>query len=153
MALDPSKWCYISTNIPIISMKRFVLIIISFAFLFAGADALAQDTKHADPRYLELDEHPTFKGGGPNNFASWVAAHVRYPKDAKEAGVEGTVMVCFVVDKDGSISDAHVHESTHPLLDAEAIRVVMNSPKWKPAMKDGEPVRVSYTMPVVFNFR
>lgn len=62
--------------------KNLLFIIISMAFLFAGADAIAQDTKHADPRYMELDEHPTFKGGGPNNFASWVSTHVKYPKDA-----------------------------------------------------------------------
>ena len=133
--------------------KNLLFVIISMAFLFAGVDAIAQDTKHADPRYLELDEHPTFKGGGPNNFATWVTSHVKYPKAAKKAGVEGTVKVCFVVDTDGKIADAHVHESVHPLLDAEAIRVVMKSPKWKPAKKDGKPVRVSYTMPVMFYFR
>ena len=59
--------------------------------------------------------------------------------------------MCFVVDTDGKITDAHVHEGVHPLLDAEAIRVVMKSPKWKPAKKDGMPVKVSYTLPVVFN--
>ena len=134
-------------------MKNSLLfIIISMAFLFAGVDAIAQDTKHADPRYLEPDEHPTFKGGGPNNFATWVTSHVKYPKAAKKAGVEGTVKVCFVVDTDGKITDAHVHEGVHPELDAEAVRVVMKSPQWEPGKKDGKPVRVSYTMPVMFYF-
>ena len=128
--------------------KSLLFIIISMAFLFASVDAIAQDTKHADPRYLELDEHPTFKGGGPNNFATWVTSHVKYPKAAKKAGVEGTVKVCFVVDTD----DVHVHEGVHPELDAEAVRVVMKSPKWEPGKKDGKPVRVSYTMPVMFYF-
>ena len=50
-------------------------------------------------------------------------------------------------------ADAHIHESVHPLLDAEAVRVVMKSPKWKPGKKDGKSVRVSYTMPVMFYFR
>ena len=75
-------------------------------------DAIAQDTKHADPRYLELDEHPTFKGGGPNNFATWVTSHVKYPKAAKKAGVEGTVKVCFVVDTDGKIRSKSSTAST-----------------------------------------
>ena len=132
-------------------MRQVVLFIIC-AFLFTGVNAIAQDTKNADPRYLELDEHPTFKGGGPNNFATWAAMHVKYPKYAKEAGIEGTVMVHFVIDTNGKISEAHVHESVHPVLDEEAVRVVMKSPKWKPAKKDGKPVRVSYTMPVVFCF-
>lgn len=82
------------------------------AFLFAGVDAIAQDTKHADPRYLELDEHPSFKGGGPNNFARWVTSHVKYPKAAKKAGVEGTVKVCFVVDTDGKIRSKSSTAST-----------------------------------------
>lgn len=133
-------------------MKRVLLFIIC-TFLFAGVNATAQDTKNADPQYFEIDEHPSFQGSGPNNFATWVAAHVKYPKGAKKANIEGTVMVHFVIDKDGSISDAHVHKSTHPLLDAEAIRVVLKSPKWKPGIKDGKPVKVSYTMPVAFYFR
>ena len=132
-------------------MRRVFLFIICI-FLFTGVNAVAQDTKNADPRYLELDEHPTFKGGGPNNFATWAAMHVKYPKYAKEAGIEGTVIVHFVIDTNGKISEAHVHESVHPVLDVEAVRVVMKSPKWKPAKKDGKPVKVSYTLPIVFGF-
>lgn len=133
--------------------KSLLFIIISMAFLFAGADSVAQDTKNADPRYFLLDEHPTFKGGSPNDFALWVAKHVKYPKYAKEIGIEGTVKVHFVIDKKGKISEAHVHQGVHPVLDQEAVRVVLKSPKWKPAKKDGRPVKVSYTIPVVFNFR
>lgn len=132
--------------------KNLLFIIISMAFFFAGADAIAQDTKHADPRYFLLDEHPTFKGGSPNDFALWVAKHVKYPKYAKEAGIEGTVKVHFVIDKKGKISEAHVHEGVHPALDQEAVRVVLKSPKWKPGKKDGRPVKVSYTIPVMFYF-
>ena len=132
--------------------KSMLFIIISMAFFFAGADAIAQDTKHADPRYFLLDEHPTFKGGSPNDFALWVAKHVKYPKYAKEAGIEGTVKVHFVIDKKGKISEAHVHEGVHPALDQEAVRVVLKSPKWKPGKKDGRPVKVSYTIPVMFYF-
>ena len=135
-------------------MKKILFpIIISMAFLFAGADAVAQDTKDADPRYLLLDEHPTFKGGSPNDFALWVAKNVKYPKYAKEAGIEGTVLVHFVIDKKGKISEAHVHQGVHPVRDEEAVRVILKSPKWKPGKKDGKPVKVSYTMPVMFNFR
>ncbi len=141
-------------NISIISMKNSLFfIIISMAFLFFGVNAIAQETKNADPRYLELDERPTFKGGSPNDFALWVTKHVKYPKYAKEIGIEGTVMVHFVIDTNGKISEAHVHQGVHPQLDEEAVRVVLKSPKWKPGKKDCKPVRVSYTMPVVFRFR
>ena len=133
--------------------KSLFFIIISMAFLFMGVNADAQDTKNADPRYLLLDEHPTFKGGSPNDFAVWVSQNVKYPKSAKEAGIEGTVKVHFVIDKKGKISEAHVCESVHPLLDKEAVKVIKKSPKWKPAKKDGRPVKVSYTMTVMFNFK
>ena len=132
--------------------KSLLFIIILMAFLVAGADAVAQDTKNADPRYLELDEHPTFKGGSPNDFALWVTKHVKYPKYAKEIGIEGTVKVHFVIDKKGKVSEAHVHQGVHPVLDKEAVRVVLKSPKWKPAKKYGRPVKVSYTIPVMFYF-
>lgn len=132
--------------------KSLVFIIISLAFLCAGVNATAQDTKNPDPRYLLLDEHPTFKGGSPNDFALWVARHVKYPKYAKETGIEGIVKVHFVIDKKGRVSEAHVHEGVHPVLDKEAVRVVLKSPKWKPGKKDGKPVKVSYTIPVVFSF-
>ena len=132
--------------------KSLLFIIISMEFLFEGADAVAQYTKNADPRYFLLDEHPTFKGGSPNDFALWVTKHVKYPKYAKEIGIEGTVKVHFVIDKKGKVSEAHVHQGVHPVLDQEAVRVVLKSPKWKPAKKDGRPVKVSYTIPVVFNF-
>ena len=134
-------------------MKQSLLFIfISMALLFAGPDAVAQDTKHADPRYFLLDEHPTFKGGSPNDFALWVTKHVKYPKYAKEIGIEGTVKVHFVIDKKGKVSEAHVLQGVHPVLDQEAVRVVLKSPKWKPAKKDGRPVKVSYTIPVMFYF-
>ena len=132
--------------------KSLVFIIISLAFLCAGVNAAAQDTKNPDPRYLLLDEHPTFKGGSPNDFALWVARHVKYPKYAKETGIEGIVKVHFVIDKKGRVSEAHVYEGVHPVLDKEAVRVVLKSPKWKPGKKDGRPVKVSYTIPVAFSF-
>ena len=132
--------------------KSLLFIFISMALLFAGPDAVAQDTKNADSRYFLLDEHPTFKGGSPNDFALWVTKHVKYPKYAKEIGIEGTVKVHFVIDKKGKVSEAHVHQGVHPVLDQEAVRVVLKSPKWKPAKKDGRPVKVSYTIPVMFYF-
>ena len=132
--------------------KSLAFIIISLAFLCAGVNAAAQDTKNPDPRYLLLADHPTFKGGSPNDFALWVARHVKYPKYAKETGIEGIVKVHFVIDKKGRVSEAHVYEGVHPVLDKEAVRVVLKSPKWKPGKKDGRPVKVSYTIPVVFSF-
>ena len=90
------------------------------AFLFTGVSAIAQDAKHADPRYLELDEHPTFKGGGPNNFASWVSTRVKYPKDAKRSALP-TFFIIFVFKE---ITIMYMKKLSNTLLKAIAVGLV-----------------------------
>jgi len=109
------------------------------------------------PRHAEmlehlrgLDKYPTFKGKGPEAFSAWVTAHLKYPKEAKDANIDGTVKVQFVVGSNGGVQEVEVLEGVHPALDAEAVRVIKSSPKWKPGKKDGKPVRVTYTLPVLF---
>jgi TonB family protein len=97
-----------------------------------------------------LDVYPSFKGKGTTAFSSWVTSHLKYPKDAKAAGIDGTVTVQFVVGKNGGVQEVQVLKGVCPALDAEALRVVRSSPKWKPGIKDGKPVRVTYTLPVIF---
>ena len=96
------------------------------------------------------DVWPTFKGKGTDAFSEWVTAHLKYPKDAKAAHIEGTVRIKFVIGTNGGVQEVEVLEGVHPSLNAEAVRVVKSSPKWKPGMKDGRPCRVSYTLPVIF---
>jgi len=93
---------------------------------------------------------PKFKGKDPNYFSHWVNKHLKYPASAKKKYLEGIVKVKFIIDRNGTVTDVHVIESVCPALDAEAVRVVSSSPKWTPGMSDGEPVRVSFTFPVVF---
>ena len=94
---------------------------------------------------------PTFRGNDPSSFSEWVAKRMRYPKAARANGVQGRVYVSFVVGKDGYLTDIRVVQSVSPELDAEALRIVGKSPRWRPAKKDGQPVRVSYNIPVVFS--
>ena len=108
------------------------------------------------PRHAEmlehmrgLDKYPTFKGKGPEAFSAWVTSHLKYPAEAKAAQIDGTVKVQFVVGSNGGVQEVEVLEGVHPALDAEAVRVIKSSPKWKPG-KDGTPVRVTYTLPVIF---
>ena len=75
---------------------------------------------------------------------------MKYPKEAKDANIDGTVKVQFVVGSNGGVQEVEVLEGVHPALDAEAVRVIKSSPKWKPGKKDGKPVRVTYTLPVIF---
>lgn len=109
------------------------------------------------PRHAEilesttaLDRNPTFKGKGTEAFSAWVTAHLKYPKEAKAAHMDGTVTVQFVVGTNGGVQEVEVLKGIHPALDAEAVRVIRSSPKWKPGIKDGKPVRVTYTLPVIF---
>ena len=96
------------------------------------------------------DQWPTFKGKGTDAFSAWVTAHLKYPKDAKAARIDGTVKVKFVVGSNGGVQAVEVLQGAFPSLDAEAVRVIKSSPKWKPGIKDGKPVRVTYTLPVIF---
>ena len=109
------------------------------------------------PRHAEIlesmkapDKWPTFKGKDANAFSSWVTSRLKYPKDAKDAHVDGTVLVKFVVGTNGGIQEVEVEKGVFPSLDAEAVRVIKSSPKWKPGIKDGKPVRVTYHHPVIF---
>ena len=76
--------------------------------------------------------------------------NVRYPAAAQEQGIQGRVVVSFVVEKNGSVSNAKVVKSVDALLDREALRVVLAMPKWKPAILKGKQVRCQYTIPINF---
>ena len=112
----------------------------------------ANGPRHAEEveKAKSPDQWPTFKGKGMDAFSAWVTAHLKYPKDARDAGIDGTVQVKFVVGTNGGVQEVEVEKGVFPSLDAEAVRVVRSSPKWKPGMKDGKPCRVTYTLPVIF---
>ena len=97
-----------------------------------------------------VEQMPEFPGGMRASL-EFMARNLKYPIKAQEAGKQGRVVVQFIVQKDGSLSDLHVLRSVDPWLDAEAIRVIGSMPKWKPGMQDGQAVAVKYTMPVTFS--
>lgn len=88
--------------------------------------------------------------GGMKECLNFLARNVKYPTKAQEAGKQGRVIVQFIVQKDGSLSDLHVLRPVDPWLDAEAIRVIGTMPKWKPGMQHGQAVAVKFTLPVTF---
>ncbi|MDO5442646.1 MAG: M56 family metallopeptidase [Bacteroidia bacterium] len=100
-----------------------------------------------------LDETPKFNGEDANAFAKWVSEQLVYPESAKEAGTGGRVYVSFVIDENGNITDVKTIKSISEDLDNEAIRVVSSSPAWEPGKKDGRTVKVTYTLPVIFELR
>ena len=80
----------------------------------------------------------------------WVYQYLRYPQSAVEEGVQGRVVVDFIIEKDGRITGARVIRSVDPRLDEEALRVVNASPKWRPGRVNGQKVRTSMTIPIEF---
>ena len=99
-----------------------------------------------------VEQMPQFPGGTGKLF-EYLAKNVRYPKDAENAGTQGRVIATFVVEKDGSVTNARVVKSVDPALDAEALRVINGMPNWNPGMQNGEPVRVKYTVPITFRLQ
>ena len=109
-------------------------------------------TPDDDKVYEVCDEMPMFPGG-PGALLQFIAKNVKYPADAIESKTEGRVSTCFIVEKDGSISNVEVLRSVSPSLDAEAVRVIKAMPKWTPAKDKGKVVRVKYTVPVTFRLQ
>jgi protein TonB len=102
--------------------------------------------------FVVVEDMPEFPGG-ELALRKWIASHIEYPVIAAENGIQGKVYVTFVVDKDGSVSNARITRGVDPSLDQEALRVVNSLPKWKPGMQRGKPVRVSYTVPINFQLQ
>jgi protein TonB len=99
-----------------------------------------------------VEQMPSFPGG-MGALMSWLSQNIKYPVIAAENGVQGRVIVQFVVEKDGSVTDVHVAKSVDPSLDKEAARVVKAMSKWNPGKQNGSAVRVKYTVPVTFKLQ
>ncbi len=99
--------------------------------------------------YDVVEQQPAFAG----NINQWLASNLKYPPVAAENGIEGRVIVQFVVGKDGSIHSAQVVRGVDPSLDKEALRVVNSMPKWIPGKQNGQSVNCKFTLPVVFRLQ
>lgn len=101
---------------------------------------------------IVVEEMPSFPGGIPALFA-FVSQELRYPEEARKKRVEGKVLMMFVVERDGSISDIKVIRGIGSGCDQEAVRVVQQMPPWKPGQHGGKPMRVQYSLPVTFKLQ
>ena len=99
-----------------------------------------------------VEEMPEFPGG-MGECMKFLTKNIKYPTIAQENGVQGRVIVQFVVNRDGSIVDPVVMRGVDPHLDKEALRVIGMMPKWKPGKQRGKEVRVKYTVPVMFRLQ
>lgn len=99
-----------------------------------------------------VEEQPSFPGG-QGALISWLAENIKYPVEAAKAGIQGRVIVQFVVTATGSIADVKVVRGVEPSLDKEAVRVISSMPKWTPGKQNGTAVNVRYTYPVTFRLQ
>lgn len=130
----------------------FALALLSFGAVSAHTPSMA--CTHASNPLDELDVPPTFQGKGVENFCYWVMTNVQYPAEAIEVGVEGLVLVSFVINTDGKMCDYEVLQTPSVPLSQAVIEVLEMANDledgWRPGQKDGKPVKVSFTIPVNF---
>ena len=106
-----------------------------------------------EEQIFQIVEEPASFPGGMGECMKWLGKNIKYPTISQENGVQGRVIIQFVVNRDGSIVDAQVARGVDPYLDKEALRVVGLMPKWKPGKQRGKEVRVKYTLPVMFRLQ
>ncbi|MBP3839081.1 MAG: energy transducer TonB [Prevotella sp.] len=132
-----------------ISFHNILLMLLLGCLTFSFQEASAQ-TQEEEPVFEISEIMPFFKGGDPA-MKAYLSSKTEYPEIAKKKKIEGRVIVKFIVEKDGSLTDVHVVKSVDPSLDEEAVRVVRSMPKWTPGKRlNGKPVRVQYLLPVTF---
>lgn len=134
-------------------MKKLILMSMLAVVCFMTASAQKTVVSQSNQNvYDEVEVMPEFPGGVTAMY-DFLYANINYPKDAIKQDVGGRVMVMFVIETDGSLSNVRVARKVFPSLDAEAVRVVKTMPKWKPGKEKGRPVRVNYTIPIVFSIK
>ena len=109
----------------------------------------AKKPEEAEKPFDVVEQMPEFPGGMPE-LMKFLQENVKYPEEAMKNGIQGRVVVQFIIEKDGSISGAEVIKKVNEHLDAEALRVIGEMPKWTPGKQKGEAVRVKFTLPVTF---
>ena len=105
-----------------------------------------------DEIFIVVEDQPEFPGGDAARIR-FLSENIRYPQMARESGIQGTVFVTFVVERDGSITDVRVIRGIGGGCDEEAIRVIQAMPSWTPGRQRGRPVRVQFTMPIRFTLQ
>ena len=109
-----------------------------------------EEVVEEDQPFLIAETMPSFQGGDLNTFRAWVQQNVKFPQIALENGIQGRVVLSFVIEKDGRLTNIQVLQTPDRSLSEEAIRVLSKSPKWSPGKQRNQVVRVKYTLPVDF---
>jgi protein TonB len=115
------------------------------------AFVVEEEEEEEEHVFVVVEDMPSFRGKGLDAFARYVQENLVYPFIAQENGIEGTVYLRFIVDKDGSVRDVQVLRGVDPSLDKAAIEAVKKAPEWEPGKQRGKPVRVACTIPISFS--
>ncbi len=139
-----------------------IIVVVAVAAFFVGVEikakkdiAISEPPKHVveDTKvFIVVEQMPLFPGGDAA-LMEYLSSNIHYPAEAAKKGVQGRIVVSFIVERDGSLSDVHVLRSVDPSLDREAMRVVKSMPKWQPGKQNGATVRVKYQVPVLFRLK
>lgn len=117
---------------------------------------VAEEPKPVEPEktytMAMVEQKPEFPGGEAAMY-KWLSDHLSYPAQASEEGQQGRVVVQFDISKTGTIENVKIVRGRHPALDKEAMRLVKAMPKWQPGRNNGQPVKVTYTLPVTFKLQ
>jgi len=129
-------------------MKRIVFIVLAIMTTLS-INAQSEETLEEEKVYVNVEEIPQFPGG-PSALFEFLSKNLKYPAEAEKNGVQGRVIVTFVVERDGSVSNAKIKKGVDPSLDKEAIRLIEIMPRWIPGKQEGKEVRTGYMIPITF---
>ena len=115
--------------------------------------AVEEEVIEEDQPFVKVEQMPSFMGGDLMTFRNWVQSKVRYPQIAQENNISGRVLLQFVIEKDGALTNIVVLQTPDSSLSDEAIRILKTSPKWTPGKQRNQSVRVKYTLPIDFRIQ
>lgn len=115
--------------------------------------AVQEEEIEEEQIFYKVEKMPSFMGGDLTTFRNWVQGKVKYPQLAQENNISGRVLLMFVVEKDGTLTNIEVLQTPDSSLSEEAIRVLKTSPKWEPGKQRNQSVRVKYTLPIDFRIQ
>ena len=115
--------------------------------------AVVDEVIEDDVPFVKVEQMPSFMGGDLMTFRNWAMKQVRYPQVAWENNISGRVLLTFVIERDGSLTNIKILQTPDESLSNEAIRIMKLSPKWTPGMQRGQAVRVKYTLPIDFRLQ
>ena len=145
-------------------MKKIIILLNLYILLTNILAQNVEDTIKLERKYIEINPFKNINGffttierfpmypDGEKGIAEYIKNKLNYPDEAKEKNISGTVVIGYLIETDGSIGETVVLESIHPLLDNEAIRVIEAMEKWKPAIQNGEPVKMRLKQKITFEW-